>query len=428
MNKKTIFKKDFILVAVGQIISIFGNQILRYALPLYLLNQTGSAALFGTILALSFIPMILFFPIGGIIADRVNKRNIMVVLDFSTASIIFLFYLLAGKIDIVSLVAITMIILYGIQGAYQPAVKASVPVLVEPEHIMKANSVVDMISSSASMAGPVIGGLLFSVFGLTPILYVSIGCFLASAVMEIFIHIPFEKKKATGNIFATGLGDLKESFRFMFSKQPVLWKISLIFASSNVLLSALILIGIPVIITQHLGFTPDVANRLYGYAQGVIAAGAISGGLLAGVLSSRLKSKASPVLLIGCSLFAVISGVVLQTLNAPMGIYIILIIGCGLLLTFHTLFQIQMMTYLQLLTPKDLIGKIISCFMCVAMCTIPLGQFIYGIVFEHIGSSIYIPFYMAGFIMIGISVLTRRVFYGLDNLVEQQTHNNTINK
>jgi len=419
MNKNTIFKKDFMLVAAGQIISIFGNQILRYALPLYLLNQTGSAALFGTILALSFIPMIIFFPIGGIIADRVNKRNIMVVLDFSTAILIFLFYLLAGKMDIVSLMAITMIILYGIQGAYQPAVKASVPVLVEPEHMMKANSVVDMISSSASMAGPVIGGLLFSVFGLTPILYVSIGCFLASAIMEIFIHIPFEKKKAAGNIFVTGLSDLKESFRFMFSKQPVLWKVSLIFASSNILLSALILIGLPVIITQYLGFAPDTANRLYGYAQGVIAAGAILGGLLAGVLSNRLKSKTSPVLLIVCSLFAIISGVALQILNVPMGIYIILIIGCGLLLAVHTLFQIQMVTYLQLLTPKDLIGKIISCFMCVVMCTIPLGQFIYGIVFEHIGSSIYIPFYVAGFIMIGISVITRRIFYGIDNLVEQ---------
>ena len=419
MNKNTIFKKDFMLVVAGQIISIFGNQILRYALPLYLLNQTGSAALFGTILALSFIPMIIFFPIGGIIADRVNKRNIMVVLDFSTAILIFLFYLLAGKMDIVPLMAITMIILYGIQGAYQPAVKASVPVLVEPEHMMKANSVVDMISSSASMAGPVIGGLLFSVFGLTPILYVSIGCFLASAIMEIFIHIPFEKKKAAGNIFATGLSDLKESFRFMFSKQPVLWKVSLIFASSNILLSALILIGLPVIITQYLGFAPDTANRLYGYAQGVIAAGAILGGLLAGVLSNRLKSKTSPVLLIVCSLFAIISGVALQILNVPMGIYIILIIGCGLLLAVHTLFQIQMVTYLQLLTPKDLIGKIISCFMCVVMCTIPLGQFIYGIVFEHIGSSIYIPFYVAGFIMIGISVITRRIFYGIDNLVEQ---------
>lgn len=109
------FSKDFLLVVIGQIISLFGNQILRYALPLYLLNQTGYSALFGTISACAFIPMIVLFPVGGIIADRVNKRNIMVMLDFATAALIVLFYVMAGTVDIVPLMAVTMMVLYGIQ-------------------------------------------------------------------------------------------------------------------------------------------------------------------------------------------------------------------------------------------------------------------------------------------------------------------------
>ncbi|AOT69505.1 MFS transporter [Geosporobacter ferrireducens] len=421
MSKQTKFNQDFILVAIGQIISVFGNQILRYALPLYLLNQTGSSALFGTILAVSFIPMILLFPIGGILADRINKRNIMVVLDFSTALLISLFYLLVGKMDIIPLMAITMMLLYGIQGAYQPAVKASVPILVGSEHIMKANSIVDMINSVASMAGPVIGGLLFSAFGLNLILVLSIGCFFASAVMEIFIHIPFEKKKTSGNIFIIGLGDLKESFHFMFKKQPVLWKISLVFAATNLLLTSLVLIGLPVLITQHLDFNEDTANLLYGYSQGIIAAGAVLGGLLAGVMSNKLKAKSSPLLLIGCSLPILIGGIALQTLSNQVAIYFILSVGSGLLLTLHTLFQIQMMTVLQLLTPKDLIGKVVSVFICVVMCTSPLGQFIYGFVFDKIGSAVYLPFYAAALIMIGVSIFTRHIFYGINYLVEKQT-------
>jgi len=302
MNRKAVFSKDFTLVVIGQIISIFGNQIVRYALPLYLLNQTGSSALFGTILACSFIPMLILYLIGGIIADRFNKRNIMVILDFSTSILILLFYLLAGKIDIVPLIAITMIVLYGIQGANQPAVQASIPALVETEHIMQGNSVVNLITSLASMLGPVIGGILFSTVGLTPILYVSIGCFFASAVMEIFIHIPFEKKQGKGNILITGSSDLKESFSFMFKKRTVLLKISLIYASINLLLTSLVLIGVPVLITQYLGFAPNTANRLYGYAQGVIAAGAVLGGMLAGVLSKKLKAKVNPFLILGCAL------------------------------------------------------------------------------------------------------------------------------
>jgi MFS family permease len=416
-NEGTIFNKDFVLVALGQIVSIFGNQILRYALPLYLLNQTGSAALFGAVLACSFIPMLLLYPIGGIIADRVNKRNIMLILDLSTAILISLFYLLMGKIDIVPLMTSTMIILYGIQGAYQPAVKASVPALVEARHIMKANSVVDTINSLASMLGPVIGGILFSVIGLLPIIYTSVGCFLASAAIDIFIHIPFAKRKAARNIFATGWGDIKDSFRFMFKEQPVLWKISMIFASSNLLLTSLVLIGFPVLITRHLGFAPDTANRLYGYSQGVIAAGAVLGGLLAGTLSKKLKPKASPLLLLGCSLSILMAGIALQTMSTPMGSYVILSIGGGLLLTLHTLFQIQMLTYLQLLTPKDLIGKVVSVFICVVMGTTPLGQVIYGFLFEKVGSGAYLPFYAAALAMMGISILTRHIFYGLDRLV-----------
>ena len=415
MTENTIFSKDFILVAIGRTVSAFGNQILRYALPLYLLIQTGSSSLFGSILAVSFIPMILLFPIGGIIADRLNKRNIMLVLDLCTAVLITLFCLLSGKVAVVPLMAVTMIILYGLDGADRPAVKASVPALVDARHIMKANSVIDMVDSTAGMAGPVTGGILFAAFGLTPVLYISIGCFLASVVMDAFIRIPFEKREKTGGVLATGLSDLKESFRFMLRERPVLWKISLLFAASNLLLTSLLLIGLPVIITQRLGFAPDAANRLYGYAQGVFAAGAILGGFLAGALSGRLKSKTAPVLLTGCALCVIIGGAALQMLGAAIASYFVLIISCGLLLTIHTVFQIQMMTYLQILTPKDLVGKVISCFMCVVMCTMPLGQVVYGFAFEHIGGLAYLLFYAAGLIMTGVSLLTRRVFRGIDS-------------
>src|SRR5574344_1358056 len=86
-RKTSIINRDFIMVVVGQIISLFGNAIIRFALPLYLLQVTGSAALFGTISAIALVPAVLMCPIGGILADRVNKRNIMVVLDFITAGL-----------------------------------------------------------------------------------------------------------------------------------------------------------------------------------------------------------------------------------------------------------------------------------------------------------------------------------------------------
>lgn len=93
MNQQKLFHKNFIILILGQIISLFGNVILRFALSMFVLDQTGSVAIFGTILAISMIPTILFSSFGGILADRVNKRNIMIALDFTTSGIIlFLLY------------------------------------------------------------------------------------------------------------------------------------------------------------------------------------------------------------------------------------------------------------------------------------------------------------------------------------------------
>ena len=113
-----MWNRNFIMVVLGQIISLFGNAVLRFALPLYLLNQTGSAALFGVVSACAFIPMIVLSPVGGIFADRVNKRNIMVVLDFVTAVLVLVVILLLGKVNIVVLLLCALFILYPLKALF----------------------------------------------------------------------------------------------------------------------------------------------------------------------------------------------------------------------------------------------------------------------------------------------------------------------
>lgn len=94
--KQQVFSRDFTLVVIGQIISLFGNAILHFALPLYLLRETGSSALFGVVTACSFLPMVILSPIGGAVADRGNKRSMMAGLDFFTAGLILMYALVRG--------------------------------------------------------------------------------------------------------------------------------------------------------------------------------------------------------------------------------------------------------------------------------------------------------------------------------------------
>ena len=74
--------------------------------------------------------------------------------------------------DVVALIFTALFLLYGIQGAYQPAVQASIPALLSHEYIMKGNAVINLVSSFSGLLGPVIGGTLFSFFGIRPILYI----------------------------------------------------------------------------------------------------------------------------------------------------------------------------------------------------------------------------------------------------------------
>lgn len=416
-EKETMWNRNFIMVVLGQIISLFGNAILRFALPLYLLNQTGSSALFGIVSACAFIPMIVLSPVGGIFADRVNKRNIMVVLDFTTALLVLAIILLLGKMNLVALLLCALFILYGINGAYQPAVQASIPILLQSEYIMQGNAVINLISSFASLIGPVVGGALFGFYGIMPILYVSAICFVLSAVMEIFIQIPYERKPAKGNIFAIGFSDLKESFSYMHKDQPVIMQFSLAIAAINMILSALVIIGLPVIVTQMLGFDDEMANRLYGFVQGAMAMGSLCGGMGAGLFAKKLKTKNGYLLLLYDALTLVPFGLAIMFPLPAVLSYGIILVSCFAMMFLATLFSIQIMSCLQMMVPANLIGKVISCAMCIGMCASPIGQAIYGGLFEVLKENVFVLFYAAAVLTVILALAMKKAFRKLEEMV-----------
>lgn len=381
MNQK-LFTKDFTLVVIGQIISLFGNATVRFALPLYLLNLTGSSALYGTVMACALIPSILLSPVGGIIADRVNKRNVMVVLDFFTAAVILLFCLFLHGNGIVVLLTVTMMILYGIAGAYQPSVQASIPALVGPDHIMEANSIVNTINSFAGLMGPVLGGILYSAYGLKPVLWVCTACFVFSAVMEIFIHIPFQKQSSTGSIWWIVKNDFAESIHFIRKEKPIIGKAVLAACGINLFLTSMITVALPYLVTEVIDLEAAWANRLYGFAQGVLAAGGLAGGICAGILAKRLFIHKSGRLIVLSAVCLLPVSASLLLAKSGMINYVILTMSCFIIMVCATVFNVQILSFFQMVTPAHLIGKVMALVFTVAMCAQPLGNALYGVLFE----------------------------------------------
>lgn len=409
MNQK-LFSKDFTLVVIGQIISLFGNAAIRFALPLYLLNQTGSSALYGTVTACALIPAILLSPIGGIAADRVNKRNVMVILDFCTAAVILIFSVLLNMADLILLLTITLMILYGIAGAYQPSVQASIPALVSQEHIMQANSIINMINSLAALTGPVLGGILYAAYGLKPVLWICILCFFLSAVMELFIRIPFVRQDSRGALWKTVKADFTESIRFVQKEKPEIGKVVLLACGVNLFLSSMLLVGMPYLITEVLNFETGLANKLYGFAEGIMAAGGLLGGICAGVFSSRLSVRKAGSLIIAGAAVVFPMGASLRLFSSGIVSYIVMTACCFAIMVCSTIFTIQMMAFVQIETPQNLIGKVIAVILTVSMCTQPLGNALYGFLFEICRGAEFAVVLFAGCTSLVIAVCARKIF------------------
>ncbi len=408
--KHKLFTRDFTLVVIGQVISLFGNAAVRFALPLYLLNLTGSSALYGTVTACAFLPPILLSPIGGMIADRVNKRNIMVALDFLTAAVILLFSLLMDVCSLVPLLTVTLMLLYGIAGAYQPSVQASIPALVCPEQTMAANSVINTISSFSSLTGPVLGGLLYSACGLKPVLLVCMICFFLSAVMELFIRIPYRKQTPDGGIRQTIQRDFSESIHFLQTKKPVIGKGMLVVCGINLFLSAMLLVAMPWLITEILDLEPALANRLYGFAQGALAAGGLVGGIGAGIFADRLDVRKSAQILTACALCVFPMGLTLLLSDSGILNYLVLTVCCFLIMVFSTVFTVQMMSMIQTETPPHLTGKVIAVTLTFSMCSQPLGNTLYGILFEACRGFESLVVLFSGTVSLMIAIKARKVF------------------
>lgn len=175
--------KDFHLMVSGQIITILGSTLLRFALSLYALDITGRADIFAGLYAVTSIPFLLA-PLGGAIADRSNRRNVIVILDFINAAIVlsFIVLLLTESVSIL-LIGTIMFLLAVISAMYAPVVMASIPQLVPEKKLEQANGIINGVQALSNIVAPVLGGILYGIIGLKMLVITSCLAFFLSAIL-----------------------------------------------------------------------------------------------------------------------------------------------------------------------------------------------------------------------------------------------------
>ncbi|MDJ1650042.1 MULTISPECIES: MFS transporter [Gordonibacter] len=365
----------FWALAAAQTVSLFGNAVLRFALPLHVLGVTGSSAAMGVVTACAWVPYIVLAPIGGVAADRVRKRLIMAALDAVMAAVCAAYLLLSGTADAVGLAVAALVALYAVQSVYQPTVQASVPALVGRSAIQRGAAVVSQVGMLSSLVGPVLGGLLFGMFGIAPVVAVSGALFAASAVLvAAAVRVPFAPLPRDAGIVRTAAGDLAAALRFLREGSPAIFRMILLATAFNLVLSSFVVIGAPVVVTQVLG----LSAQLMGFAEGALALGGLAGGIAAGALAGRLGLSSSPVVLAAGSLALLLVAAACALPLPSMGSYALVVAGLFLTMACCTLFSVQAVAFVQGETPGDLIGKVMALVMALANCATPVGALAYG--------------------------------------------------
>lgn len=401
-----LFTKNFVLLILGQLTSLFGNFILKLALSMYVLEVTGSAAIFAGILSIATIPTIVLSPLGGILADRADRRNIMVALDGLTGMSVLCATLLLSESNALTVISVLLVIL-SVLGAFEtPTVQACIPTMLQGDNIMKGNAVVNQVASLSYLVAPMLGGVLYAVFGLKPVMYASVVCFFITALFECFIKLSYRRSESKGGILSVVKQDFLSSMRYILNEQTNIGKMLLLTAFSRFFVMGITIVGLPFIVRTVLGLNA----QYYGAAESSLAIATILGSVAAGLLAGKLKIHRLAILLAFMGAFIILAGIVFLCPADSIIKYVFTLVSfCGMQIAV-SIFSIFAVSLIQQRTPNHLIGKIMAYTSAVTLCVQPIGQIMYGFLFDRFRNMIYLCFIPTGVIVCAVGMSSMGFF------------------
>lgn len=417
--KQRLFTKNFTLLILGQISSLFGNFILRLALSMYVLELTGSASVFAGVLSAAILPTILLSPLGGILADRVNRRNLMVALDVLTGLSVLCAALLLREGNGLAVVSALLIVL-SVLGAFEtPTVQACLPTLLSGDNIVRGNAVVNQAASLSSLAAPALGGVLYAAFGPGPVLYASVACFFATALLECFIRLDQPPLPAREGVFAAVKQDFQDSMRYIFREQRDILRMLLLVALSRFFVMGITVVGLPFLVRAVLGLEASA----YGAAESALAVAAILGGLAAGLLTGKLEIRRLSLLLAALGICLIPAGIAFLFPGSRAVPYLVTLLSfCGMQAA-ASVFSIFAVSLIQQRTPNSLLGKVMAYTSAITLCVQPLGQLAYGFLFDRFRGAVPLILLPTGLAVCAIGLLSTGFFRRLEKAAPKEANN-----
>jgi len=388
---------NLLLFISGRFESLLGWAALMVAMPLFVLDKTGSGTMMGVFSLVGALPRFVILPFAGVIGDRMNRKHLMVFLDFVKGSLLLLSFLLSfyGRLTVTGL--LIFYVFFGIISAlFDAPTSAMLADLVSSDKLRKAVSLNTAATSLAQIAGPAIGGLLYGFSDMTYVLLFTGIFYIFSAISEIFIRYSFSKRTTVEGVFK----EIANGIRFIVSNRGL--KSLFIFAAvANFISAPAFSVVIPYILRKELNFSA----QWFGTLEMLFMVGALLGSLLTATILATTNSK--KLITVGITLESLIGclmALLLMQFNMQRN-FTLAFSSTSLLLMgiFNMLVNVPIGANLQALIPSQVRSRVLSILTIFSSGLTPIGSLLGGVIVDRINAFGF--FLVLNLLMLVVSLL-----------------------
>jgi MFS family permease len=385
--------RNYALLFAGQLSSLVGDQLYVVALPFLVLGHAGVREL-GLVLMCFGIARIATVPIGGVLADRMNKTKLMLLTDAGRALCVLAVAGMAfgPELSIVHVMALTAV-LGALEGLFLPPSYAILPDILSDDELPAGNALNTALESAAAFVGPALAGLVVAVFTPGVALTIDAATFVISAATLLAMRVTPRGVDEAGESDEETADEptRKGFFRFLATSRIVQLTLVIVLFS-NLAFDAMAEVALPVFSRDYLG----TGAQGFGIMLSAFGAGAVVGGLLTDAL---FKVPRRGLVALGLGVVQGIALALVPLLGGGLAGASVLLAASGVTIGVLNAFY---MTHLQRRVPAQMLGRTMG---ALTMCTFgaqPVSVLAAGLVIATIGPG---PIFVAAGLLIVVGYL-----------------------
>lgn len=393
----------------GRFVSLIGSGIQAIALPLYVLDLAGSGMLMGILSAFILLPILLTAPFAGVIGDRRNRRNIMIVMDLGRGVLVFILGLLAMmNIINVYILFLVQIFISIMDSLFNSSSTAIMPDLISKEELIEANSTKSGFDAASTILGPILGGMIYGLWGIKIVFYINSISFFVSAIFSMFINYKSKATETEKINIKMFVNRNSEVLKLIVAKKG-LFQLFTFAMFANFFLYPLFEVIMPYVLKKEIGFT----SEQYGYIAGSLAVGMLLGNIAILIYFKKLALKKlmqcgfvfeNILRVVVCVL--VFPGIISIYGGATWSLFISIAILCMMMEFFNAFVNTSISTNLQNLVPPEMRSRFFAILGMFSQGAIPLGTLLFGILLDMVKYyNILIVVNLVSVIAVGIFLL-----------------------